>query len=105
MLDQTLDAFAEGGQSTVSPTQASTLIEGWINALQGDPNVDEIKRSLRDLNDQLQAPQPDADRVRTLLTGMAAQATDVAQGPNAEGTWTGKLERLSKILDQFALTL
>lgn len=105
MLDQTLDAFAEGGHSTVSPAQGTALIEGWISALQGDPNVAEIKQSLRELNDQLQAAQPDADRIRTLLTDMATRAADIAQGPNAEGTWTGKLERLSRILDQFGRTL
>lgn len=102
MLDQTLDAFSQGGQSSVSPTQGSTLIDGWINALQGDPNVDGVKQALQELKDQLQATEPDSGRIRSLLIDLAAQAADFAQGPNAEGTWTGKLERVSKILDEFS---
>lgn len=101
MLDQTLDAFANGSQVV----SADTLIQGWLDALTGDPNVDAIKQALQELHDQLHGTQPDADRIRDLLTGMAAQAADMAQGPNAEGTWTGKLERLSKMLDQFSQTL
>ncbi len=105
MLDQTLDAFTNGSPSAIAPAQASALIDGWLKALQGDPNVDTIKQALQSLHDQLQRAQPDADRIRELLLDMAGRAADIAQGPNAEGTWTGKLERLSKILDQFGREL
>lgn len=101
MLDQTIDAFTNGNQVAA----ADTLIQGWLDALKGDPNVDAIKQALQDLHDQLHRPQPDAERIRDLLTGMAAQAADMAQGPNAEGTWTGKLERMAKLLDQFGRDL
>ncbi len=105
MLDQTLHAFSNGGDSTVSPAQAQPLIEGWLQALQGDPNVDAIKQSLTELNEQLQTAQPNRDRIRDLLSSMSAQAADMAQGPYAEGTWTGKLERMAKILAEFSQTL
>ena len=105
MLDQTLSAFTNGGESAVSSEQAKPLIAGWLQALQGDPNVDAIKQSLTELYEQLQADQPDRDRIRDLLTGMAAQAADMAQGPFAEGTWTGKLERMAKLLAEFGHTL
>ncbi len=105
MLDRTLDAFAEGGNSVVAPQEALPLIEGWLQALQGDPNVDAIKQSLTELSEQLQSAQPDGHRISTLLTDMAAQAANIAQGPYAEGTWTGKLERMSKILDEFGHNL
>lgn len=101
MLDQTLDMFKEGGRSAVSPAQGSSLIDGWIEALQGDPNVESIKQALTELNQILHAAQPDRDRIRDLMVGMAKQAEELAQGPNAEGTWTGKLERLAKILSDF----
>lgn len=105
MLDQTLNAFSNGGDSTVSPAQAQPLIEGWLQALQGDPNVDAIKQSLSELSGQLQAAQPDGERIRDLLLSLSTQAADIAQGPFAEGTWTGKLERVAKILAEFSQTL
>ncbi|MBC8155869.1 MAG: hypothetical protein H7Z72_23515 [Bacteroidetes bacterium] len=105
MLDQTLDAFANGDLPTMPPAQAGALIDGWVSALQGDPNVEGIKQALRALNEQLQATQPDRNRIRDRLIDLAAQATDIAQGPYAEGTWTGKLERLAKILDHSGRSL
>ena len=105
MLDQTLNAFLDGGNSAITPAQALPLVEGWLQALRGDPNVDDINQSLTALSDQLRATQPDADRIRDLLTGMAARAAEVAQGPFAEGTWTGKLERMAKLLTEFSQQL
>lgn len=105
MLDQTLAAFAGGQLATISPTEANALITGWIDALEGDPNVEPIKQALQKLNDTLQNKHPNPEHIRPLLTSMAAQAADIAQGPYAEGNWTGKLESLAKMLGQFGRDL
>lgn len=105
MLEDTLTTFRDGTQAGVSPAQGVMLIDGWLQALQGDPNLGQLEGSLNELRVELQSAQPDGQHIRTLLESLADQAQQVAEGPTAEGTWTGGLESLSKILRNFGSKL
>ena len=102
MLNDTLSTFRANNLEIISPAQGVTLLDGWLQALDGDPNLDQMKGQLTELQTALQAAQPDDQYVRDLLTSLADKAQQVAEDPNSEGTWTGGLESLSKILRKFA---
>ena len=97
MLTTTLDFFRTN-QGDFLPAQGVMLIDGWLQALQSDPNLDQLTGLLGELRTALQAAQPDESYVRQLLTSLADKAQKVAEAPTSEGTWTGGLESLSKIL-------
>ncbi len=105
MLQDTLGVFRDGNWSDVSPNQGVMLIDGWLQALQGDPNLEQIETDLANLRNELQGNQPDSGRVRDLLTSLADNTQMAAEGPSAEGTWTGGLESLSKFLRDMAGTI
>lgn len=106
MLEDTLTTFRNGSQEGgVSPAQGVMLIDGWLQALQSDPNVGQLQGFLNELRTELQMAQPNSQRIRLLLESLADQAQRTAEGPNAEGTWTGGLESLSKILRNFSSKL
>ncbi|GAB3510218.1 hypothetical protein GCM10027341_48380 [Spirosoma knui] len=105
MLEDTLGLFRDSSQAGVSPAQGVMLIDGWLQALQGDPNLDQLEANLNELRTELQASQPDSQHIRQVMMALADQAQQAAEGQNAEGTWTGGLESLSKILRNFANTL
>ncbi|WP_077923279.1 hypothetical protein [Spirosoma sp. 209] len=105
MLEDTLTTFRDGNQGGVSPAQGVMLIDGWLQALQGDPNLGQLQGHLNELRTELQAAQPNSQRIRLLMEGLADQAQQTAEAPNAEGTWTGGLESLSKILRNFGSKL
>ncbi len=107
MLEDTLTTFRDGSQSEsgVSPAQGVMLIDGWLQALQGDPNLGQLEANLNELRVELQASQPDGQHIRSLLENLADQTQQVAEGPTAEGTWTGGLESLSTILRNFGSKL
>lgn len=102
MLEDTLTTFRDGNQSGVSPAQGVMLIDGWLQALQGDANLGPLPDQLNELRTELQAAQPNSQHIRLLMERLADQAQQTAEGPNAEGTWTGGLEALSKVLRAFA---
>lgn len=105
MLEDTLTTFRDGTQAGVSPVQGVMLIDGWLQALQGDPNLGGLEGHLNELRVELQSAQPDTQHVRQLMEKLADKAQEVAEGPTAEGTWTGGLESLSKILRNFGSKL
>ncbi|GAB2518842.1 hypothetical protein [Spirosoma aerophilum] len=98
MLNDTLTAFRDNNQAPISATQGVMLLDGWLQALDGDSNIDQLKGSLNELRTALQASQPDESYVRQLMGSLADQAQEIAEGPTSEGTWTGGLESLSVIL-------
>ncbi|GAB3953835.1 hypothetical protein GCM10028805_38350 [Spirosoma harenae] len=98
MLDDTLRTFRNSDNDLISPAEGVRLIEGWLEALTGDPNMDQLKGQLGELRTALQANQPDSQYVRDLLNSLADKAQAIAEDENSEGTWTGGLESLSKIL-------
>jgi len=101
MLEDTLLLFQGGKATDMTAAQGVNLIDGWIMALQTDINVGQVEEQLNQLRDALQSPQPDEATVKGLLLILADETQAAAEGPNAEGTWTGKLESLSKILRHF----
>jgi hypothetical protein len=103
MLEDTLATFRSGDE--VSSAQGVMLIDGWLQALEGDSNLNQLEGQLNELRAALQVAQPDGPHIRQLMTGLADQTQAIAEGPNAEGTWTGGLESLSKILRHFGSTL
>lgn len=96
MLEDTLTTFQKGGE--VSAAQGVMLIDGWLQALQGDPNLDQLESQLTELRAELQSGQPNSGHIGQLLENLAHQAQQAAEEPTAEGTWTGGLESLAKIL-------
>ena len=98
MLGDTLSLFRGTDPADISAAQGIMLIDGWLQALDGDPNIDRVKDQLNELRTVLQSPQPDEQHLRTLLISLADTSQEVAEGPTSEGTWTGGLESLSKIL-------
>lgn len=102
MLTDTLKAFRDNNLAPISATQGVMLLDGWLQALTGDPNLEQLQGQLNELRTALQAAQPDESYVRDLLSSLADKAQDVAEDANSEGTWTGGLESLSKILRKFA---
>lgn len=105
MLEDTLTTFRDSNQSGVSSAQGVMLIDGWLQALQGDPNLDRLDGQLNELRTELQMAQPNSQRIRQLMESLADQVQQVAESPHVEGNWTGGLESLSKILRNFGSTL
>lgn len=105
MLDQTLGAF-RGDLSTLPQPQAGKdLIDGWLQALPGNVGVEGVEANLISLRTLLENGQPDPAQLRQLLHKLATDAATHAEAPTSEGTWTGKLERLSILLKNTAETL
>lgn len=105
MLEDTLTTFRDRHEEGVTPAQGVMLIDGWLQALQSDPNLGQLQSQLNELRTELQAAQPNGQRIRLLMEGLADQAQQTAEGPNAQGTWTGGLESLSIILRGFSSKL
>lgn len=100
MLDNTLAMFRNDSQ-TLTPDQGITLLDGWLQALQGDPNLDQLIGQLTELRTALQAPSPDGSYIRQIMVSLADKAQAVAEDADSEGTWTGGLESLSKLLRSY----
>jgi hypothetical protein len=81
------------------------LIDGWLQAMEGDPNIDHLKDDLNALRDELQATPPNAPQIKSLMGTLATKTQQVAEAPNSEGIWTGSLEVLSKALRSFSDSL
>jgi type II secretory pathway component PulF len=103
MLEDTLTTFRSGDE--VSAAQGVMLIDGWLQALQGNSNREQLGSGLTELRAELQSGQPNSEHIRQLLESLANQAQQAAEGLTAEGTWTGGLESLSKILRGFSSKL
>lgn len=98
MLEDTLTTFRGHDYSDISPAQGIMLVDGWLQALAGDPNLAAIKGGLTELHEELNDSHINPARVQNLLLNLADHTEAVASGPTAEGTWTGKLESISKLL-------
>ena len=105
MLEDTLATFSGHDYSAVSPAQGTMLVDGWLQALDGDPNLIAINGSLNELHQELNKTQIDPARIQDLLTSLADDTEAVATGAFAEGTWTGKLESVSKLLRKLSTDL
>ncbi|TAE29453.1 MAG: hypothetical protein EAZ91_12845 [Cytophagales bacterium] len=105
MLEDTLELFREEDNASITTAQGVMLIDGWLQALENDPNVESIQAALNRLREELNSAHPDRDGVKTLLNTLADQVQNVAQGPSAEGQWTGGLQSMGVILREFSAQL
>jgi hypothetical protein len=105
MLEDTLETFQADNYESVTPEQGVMLIDGWLQALENDPNVESVQLNLNQLREQLNSPMPDRAVVKDLLVQMASQVQEIAQGPSAEGQWTGGLQSMGVILRDFSKRL
>lgn len=105
MLEDSLSVFRNNGTEAVTPAQGVMLIDGWLQALQGDPNVDPMRQQMTELRTELQSTAPNSQRIKLLMSELADHAQKTAEAPTSEGTWTGGLESLSKLLRHFASEL
>lgn len=102
MLEDTLETFQTDDYSSVTPAQGVMLIDGWLQALENDPNVESVQMNLAELREQLNSPTPDRSTVKHLLNQLASQVQDIAQGNWLEGPWTGGLQSMGVILHDFS---
>ncbi len=105
MLEDSLAVFRNNEHETVTPAQGVMLIDGWLQALQGDPNLDPMRGQMIELRDELQATTPNSQRIKLLMNELAGHAQQTAEAPTSEGTWTGGMESFSKLLRSFASNL
>lgn len=102
MLEDTLETFQTDDYASVTPSQGVMLIDGWLQALENDPNVESVQANLSQLREQLNSPTPDRAVVKNLLVRLANEVQDIAEGPSAEGQWTGSLQSMGVILRDFS---
>lgn len=103
MLTDTLGAFGEGSSVLISPEQGILLIEGWLNALQGDTGAERIRAELGALRDNLASGSIDANLIRHLLLNMAHHTSTLAGEPSAAtGQLPDQLRQLATTLRNFS---
>ena len=105
MLEDSLAVFRNNEVEAVTPAQGIMLIDGWLQALQGDPNLDPMRQQMTELRTELQSATLNSQRIKLLLGELADHAQQTAEAPTSEGTWTGGLESFSKLLRHFASQL
>jgi small-conductance mechanosensitive channel len=94
----TLNAFARGIEDS-KPSAAVALIEDWESALSDldIPGAKSIARDLASLRRQLEADEPDAERVEALLHRLGQATTKIAERAPSNGD---KLRQLGEALEQ-----
>ena len=103
MLTNTLGAFGEGGTAVIDPERGILLIEGWLNALQGDTGAERIRAELEALRDNLSSGTIDGNLIRHLLLGMAHHTSTLAGEPSAAtGQLPDQLRQLATTLRNFS---
>lgn len=103
MLIDTLGAFGEGSTEVISPDRGLLLIEGWLNALQGDVGAERVRAELETLRDSLASGKPDGNMIRHLLLSMASHTSTLAGEPSvADGQTASQLRQLANALRNFS---
>ncbi len=105
MLEDSLAVFRNDEVEAVTPAQGIMLIDGWLQALQGDPNLDQMRQQMTEMHAELLLSTPNSQRIKLLLNELANHAQQTAEAPTSEGTWTGGLENFSTLLRSFASKL
>lgn len=92
----------ESGFEGVTPEKGVQLIEKWEETLKdfGSKGSKGILRDLGALKKALQADEPDAEKIQTLLGKLGQETTEIAE--EAEGASQDKLRDLGKGLQQAA---
>lgn len=105
MLTDTIGAFGDGNTAIISPDRGILLLEGWLNALQGDMGTSRIKAELETLRDNLKSDQPDANAIRHLLLSMASHTTAISGEPVVDPATRTQLIGLANALRNFSSQL
>jgi hypothetical protein len=103
MLTDTLGAFGEGSTGVIAPDHGLLLVEGWLNALQGDVGAERVRAELETLRDNLASGKPDGNMIRHLLLSMASHTSTLAGEPSvADGQMASQLRQLANALRNFS---
>ncbi|GAA4450103.1 hypothetical protein GCM10023189_10230 [Nibrella saemangeumensis] len=103
MLVDTLGAFQHGTETKLlSESHGKLLIEGWLNALDGNLNLAVVRNTLRELRDELKKPSPNNSVIHGILVSLASQAHEAARTADTEEVWAARLEELSVALYHFS---
>ncbi|MFD2935935.1 hypothetical protein [Spirosoma flavum] len=102
MLADTLGAFGEDHITTLSAEQGILLLEGWLNALQGDIGAERILAEVAALRDHLKTGNFDSEKIRHLLLSMASHTSTLSHEPSVDGKAAGQLTQLSQTLRNFS---
>ncbi len=102
MLTDTLGAFGDGSTAVIIPDRGILLLEGWLNALQGDIGTARIKAELESLRDNLKSGEPDTNAIRHSLLSMASHTVAISGEPMVDDVTRPKLHQLADALRNFS---
>lgn len=102
MLTDTLGAFGEGSQTTISAEQGILLLQGWLNALPGDVGAERIMAEITTLRDHLKTGQFDNEKIRHLLLSMASHTSTLSHEPVVDSKTAHQLSELAHALRNFS---
>lgn len=102
MLTDTLGAFGEGQQATLTPEQGILLLEGWLNALPGDVGAERIMAEITTLRDHLKTGEYDLEKIRHLLLSMASHTSTLSHEPVVDSATAHQLTQLAQSLRSFS---
>jgi hypothetical protein len=102
MLNDTLGAFGEGSAVAISPERGILLLEGWINALQGDVGAERILAEAEALRDHLKTGNYDDEKIRHLLLSMASHTQALSHEPRVDSSTEQQLRQLANALRNFS---
>ena len=102
MLTDTLGAFGDGNTAVIAPDRGILLLEGWLNALQGDVGTARIKAELEALRDNLKSEQPDTNAIRHGLLSMASHTVAISGETMVDDETRAKLHHLADALRNFS---
>ncbi|WP_460914640.1 hypothetical protein [Spirosoma areae] len=102
MLTDTLGAFGDGINKTMSAEQGILLLEGWLNALPGDVGAERIMAELTALRDHLKTGRFDGEKIRHLLLAMASHTSALSHEPIVDGRTASQLQELANALRNFS---
>lgn len=102
MLTDTLGAFGDGNTAVIAPDRGTLLLEGWLNALQGDMGTARIKSEMEALRDNLKSGEPDTNAIRHSLLSMASHVVALSGEPITDDATRPKLHSLANALRNFS---
>lgn len=102
MLTDTLGAFGDGNTALIAPDRGILLLEGWLNALQGDMGTARIKSEMESLRDNLKSGEPDTNAIRHSLLSMASHTVALSGEPIADDITKTQLIDLANALRNFS---
>lgn len=100
MLIDTMGIFSASGPVTLSAERGILLIEGWLNALQGNVGTERIISEMEKLRDLLKENDPDDGAIRSILLNLSLHTHAIAS--QTDDTTEKTLKQLSDSLYRFS---